>query len=604
MINIKENQSGFTLIELIVVIAIIGIILILALPQVSKLQEANKNRKYEVYQQAVESGAKLYVDSHARDLFGNNNSGCVTVNYSELKTSNVLKDFSSSTVTCSNNDETYVQVRKVNDTYRYNVALTCRENGEVVYQKEVDETFTCSSNPDTSEPQISITPTPHPDWVRSDELTVKIIVSDESGLQSNTSVKYYWVNNSDEKVSEEYTYNFNNKEDTLKVNFTIPKKNIVDETGEYYLVVEPYMAEGTSGVQDVLGNNKSLSEKFGPYKIDNTKPSCGNTEGEKTTWTTEDFTIKQYCNDSESGCVENPYTKKFSTTTTTYKFTIKDKAGNTNQCEVDVYLNKDQLECGTVEGESTSWTNKDRTISVACEGGSCSKAKFEKTFTTNGTTDNIVISDKNGNTLECRVNKYIDKTKPTCGSSSISSDGKTVTVGCSDSDSKCTSNSFQASIPSGVNTVSVTISDNAGNSRACSVDVSSVNPPEPEPDPEPPEEDGVQTGEACERGGDSVCWFGPMGNTVDKFSTQYANGDFDFDVTIMYTQSGVNWQCYTGSNKGFNWFGTSLYGGFRCWEGSACYNNMISQKPTSSSGSGGFGGIANGISSCDNLVGF
>ena len=72
----------------------------------------------------------------------------------------------------------------------------------------------------------------------------------------------------------------------------------------------------------------------------------------------------------------------------------------------------------------------------------------------------------------------------------------------------------------------------------------------------------------------------------------------------MYTQSGVNWQCYTGSNKGFNWFGTSLYGGFRCWEGSACYNNMISQKPTSSSGSGGFGGIANGISSCDNLVGF
>ncbi len=79
-IKTKPNPYGFTLIELIVVIAIIGIILILALPQVSKLQEANKNRKYEVYQQAVESGAKLYVDSHARDLFGNNNSGCVTVN--------------------------------------------------------------------------------------------------------------------------------------------------------------------------------------------------------------------------------------------------------------------------------------------------------------------------------------------------------------------------------------------------------------------------------------------------------------------------------------------------------------------------------------------
>lgn len=124
-------------------------------------------------------------------------------------------------------------------------------------------------------------------------------------------------------------------------------------------------------------------------------------------------------------------------------------------------------------------------------------------------------------------------------------------------------------------------------------------PTPPDPEPDPPEEDGVQNGEACERSGDSVCWFSPMGNTVEKFSAQYANGDFDFDVTIMYTQSGVNWQCYTGSNKGFNWFGTSLYGGFRCWEGSACYNNMISQKPTSSGG-----GIANGVSSCDNLVGF
>ena len=67
-----KNNKAFTLIELIVVIAIIGIILILALPQVGKIQEANKNRKYEVYEMSIERGAKLYVDSRARDLFGNN----------------------------------------------------------------------------------------------------------------------------------------------------------------------------------------------------------------------------------------------------------------------------------------------------------------------------------------------------------------------------------------------------------------------------------------------------------------------------------------------------------------------------------------------------
>ena len=122
-----KNNKAFTLIELIVVIAIIGIILILALPQVGKIQEANKNRKYEVYEMSIERGAKLYVDSRARDMFGNNNSGCVTVKYSELKASNVIKDFGMDDVTCSNDSETYVEVRKINNDYRYDVAIICRQ---------------------------------------------------------------------------------------------------------------------------------------------------------------------------------------------------------------------------------------------------------------------------------------------------------------------------------------------------------------------------------------------------------------------------------------------------------------------------------------------
>ena len=63
-----RNSAGFTLIELIVVIAIMGIILILALPLVSKIQEANKDRKFQVYQSSIARGAKLYIDSNAKDL--------------------------------------------------------------------------------------------------------------------------------------------------------------------------------------------------------------------------------------------------------------------------------------------------------------------------------------------------------------------------------------------------------------------------------------------------------------------------------------------------------------------------------------------------------
>ena len=121
------NNQAFTLIELIVVIAIMGVILILALPQVSKLQMANTNKKYDAYYSSIESAAKLYMDSHAKDLFGSNSSGCVTVYYSDLKKQNLIKDFGSSEVTCSSDEESYVEVRKANDNFLYSTSLVCRD---------------------------------------------------------------------------------------------------------------------------------------------------------------------------------------------------------------------------------------------------------------------------------------------------------------------------------------------------------------------------------------------------------------------------------------------------------------------------------------------
>ena len=412
-----KNKKGFTLIELIAVIALMGIILVLALPQVSKIQQANKNRKYEAYEMSIERGAKLYTDSNARDMFGNNNSGCVTIPYSVLKSSNVIKDFSDPDITCSNDSETYVRIRKINDDYRYDVALICRQDGEVVYKQEIDTTFTCTNSPDTEVPIIEASPSSKSDWVKPEDLSVTIKISDASGLNKNTSIKYYWVNTAGEKVGKEYTYNYNNKEGVTKVSYKIPKKKVVDVTGEYYLVIEPYRTTTANGVQDVLGNDRVTGEQFGTYKIDNTKPSCSNVDGEKTSWTNTDFTITQYCSDGESGCVKESYSKKFTTSTTTHTFTIKDNAGNTNECKVNVYLDKEKPTCGKVTGESTEWTNKDRTISVKCKEEEYSKCKqdaFEVTFSTEGKTDNIEIEDNAGNTTQCEVNKYIDKTPPKC----------------------------------------------------------------------------------------------------------------------------------------------------------------------------------------------
>lgn len=105
-----------------------------------------------------------------------------------------------------------------------------------------------------------------------------------------------------------------------------------------------------------------------------------------------------------------------------------------------------------------------------------------------------------------------------------------------------------------------------------------TTPEEPE---KPEEEDGeILSGADCDRNGKSVCWFTFTGYTPELFSSNFTQGanDYDFDVTIMFAPGTFNWQCYTGNNKGYNWFGANLYGGFRCWEGSKCYDFLMANQ--------------------------
>ena len=132
----RSNKKGFTLIELLITIVIMGIILGLALPQVSRLQSANRDRKYDTYKDSLESAARLYVENHSIDLFGNNERGCVTIPYSTLKNDNLIRDFGEAGIVCSNDSETFVDVTKVGDTYQYSSDLVCYDGSNVVYSSK------------------------------------------------------------------------------------------------------------------------------------------------------------------------------------------------------------------------------------------------------------------------------------------------------------------------------------------------------------------------------------------------------------------------------------------------------------------------------------
>ena len=477
-IIVNDNQ-GFTLVELIVVIAIMGVILILALPQISKLQSANKDKKYDAYYSSFESGAKLYMDSQAKDLFGSNSSGCVTVDYSDLKKQNLVKDFGSSDVTCGRNNETYVEVRKVNDNFLYSTSLVCRDSKDskkIVYERKEVPTEPCTNEPDKAGPTVNITPSEH-DWVQTKNLKIKIKITDAYTLNKNIGILYYWTNSSGTKVSKDYTYSYKNKKGVKSVSYQIPTKNIPTASGQYKLVVRQWISSSTNGIQDALGNQTVGDKVAGLYKIDNVKPTCGSNDG-KTTWTNQAFTIRQYCSDDASGCTQNPYSKRFTSSTKTYTFTIKDRAGNTNTCKANVYLDVNKPTCGTNDGK-TSWVNKDYTANVNCKdtgGSGCSQSKFSKKLTTDGRTDSITIRDVAGNTTSCTVNKYLDKTKPTCGgitgqSISWTKDNRTISVKCSDNLSGCTKSSFSTTFDYSAKTDTITIKDSASNTRSCTVNV-------------------------------------------------------------------------------------------------------------------------------------
>ena len=331
----KLNCKAFTLVELIVVITILGIILILALPQVSRIQTQNKYRKYELYQESLENAARLYIDSNAKDLFGNSDSGCVQVKYSQLKNANLIKDFSASDAICSNDTETFVEVRKTKDRYTYHSKLVCRaksDTSKVLYNHDTGiEGASCLNVQDETGPEIVINPGSS-SWKKPKEIKVTVTISDVSGLNKNVAISYYWTNLGTGQKSKTYRYNYKNKDNVGKVSYTIPTNNVPTTSGRYRLTIEPDK-ESLTGIMDMMGNRRVAAKTAESYYIDNTPPTCTTTGGGDT-WQGTDITLVGTCKDNESGCVGN-VSKKF---TDLYRDslespgTVKDKVGHETKC--------------------------------------------------------------------------------------------------------------------------------------------------------------------------------------------------------------------------------------------------------------------------------
>ena len=73
----KINNSGFTLVELLVVIVILVIIMSIAIPSVTSSLERSKEKQKNAKIALIESAAEIYVDRHKNTI---TNGSVITIN--------------------------------------------------------------------------------------------------------------------------------------------------------------------------------------------------------------------------------------------------------------------------------------------------------------------------------------------------------------------------------------------------------------------------------------------------------------------------------------------------------------------------------------------
>jgi len=187
------------------------------------------------------------------------------------------------------------------------------------------------------------------------------------------------------------------------------EKLIITDNGEY-----------TFYAVDDLGNY--TVKVFTIDEIDKEAPICGNITGSNTKWTKEDVTVSVGCSDN-NGCSKEEFTKTFTTSIKEGIILITDKAGNTNECPVDVYIDKESPIVGEIEiiGEKgeNDWYTSDVTIKVndgedLLSGHSSTTVDVTSiTNNTKGEKVTVTTKDKVGNISTKEYTIKVDKTVPT-----------------------------------------------------------------------------------------------------------------------------------------------------------------------------------------------
>ena len=228
------KKSGFTLVELLIVIVILGIITGISIPLIRNIREKNQNKEYSNYIDSMEYSAKLYIDSHKEDLFViDGDESCAIIEYDELERKGLLKDIGIDNVSCKSTN-TFVAVEKKGNEYTYKVSLQCISNGETIYTQAGISRDTCQESSEiptvTLSSQNNIAPT---------QVGILTIRDSDDGIAG-----YYFGKSNPKQTTVTYT------EVAGRPHELVINDIEITEAGTYYLVAK-----------DAAGNRSQVVSK-------------------------------------------------------------------------------------------------------------------------------------------------------------------------------------------------------------------------------------------------------------------------------------------------------------------------------------------------------
>ncbi len=396
-----RNKKGFTLVELLVTIALMLSILGIAIVSFINISNRKKEESWQKVKEQTELAAEEYYKINEYYLESlTTEGGYARISIGKL----VEEDFLTKTVNPISgkalNNCDYVEVTKNNSGYSYNYVenndnSVCNVGNYAIVSKP-------------GAPLISVSlknaPTGNDSYYIGD-VEIKATVS-TGGNGPINEVKYCSTitDSLDCENYESLTVKSGKENDYYGTNYSI-KNNSSGVDGNKVTTI--FIATNVSG--------NTVSGEV-TYKKDTENPVCSTNNG-TTTWAKDKRTITQNCTDKTSGCTKDNYSVTFTNTTTVGTIKIEDKAGNTNNCSANVYVDADAPTCGTAagQGSTSNWTNGTRNITQTCSDGNGSGCKsVTQSFTNEATTGTITVKDNVGHTKKCTVNIYIDKTKPSC----------------------------------------------------------------------------------------------------------------------------------------------------------------------------------------------